>query len=124
MVRYPPSDSCEKLKDGLTALNYLEVSDREEIADVEEVSNNRVDTNCCLAYWNLCLTVIKNVKFLAERFLTVLQSCFFLCFSVFFFHILQNTLNFEQSSETHKRDTRHQDLYTLNMYRVSHKKDT
>lgn len=37
--RYPPSDACERLKDGLTALNYLEVSDREEIADVEEVCN-------------------------------------------------------------------------------------
>ena len=37
--RYPPSDACERLKDGLTALNYLEVSDREEITDVEEVRN-------------------------------------------------------------------------------------
>ena len=35
--RYPPSDACQKLKDGLTALNYLEVSDREEMSDVEEV---------------------------------------------------------------------------------------
>ena len=37
--RYPPSDACERLKDGLTALNYLELSDREEITDVEEVRN-------------------------------------------------------------------------------------
>ena len=36
-ARYPPSDACQKLKDGLTALNYLEVSDREEMSDVEEV---------------------------------------------------------------------------------------
>ena len=37
IVRYPPSDACERLKDGLTALNYLEVSDRDEMSDVEEV---------------------------------------------------------------------------------------
>ena len=37
LPRYPPSDACHKLKDGLTALNYLEVSDREEMSDVEEV---------------------------------------------------------------------------------------
>ena len=40
--RYPPSDACERLKDGLTALNYLEVSDREEITDVEEVHKKRI----------------------------------------------------------------------------------
>jgi len=33
--RFPPSDACERLKDGLTALNYLEVS--EDLSDIEEV---------------------------------------------------------------------------------------
>ena len=102
MVRYPPSDSCEKLKDGLTALNYLEVSDREEIADVEEVSNNRADTNCRLAYWILCLTVLQNVNFLAEMFLPILQSCFFHQIHHKSCKTLQ-TLN-NQVSHNHKRD--------------------
>ena len=75
MVRYPPSDSCEKLKDGLTALNYLEVSDREEIADVEEVSNNRTNTNCHFAFWILCLTVLQNFW----------QKGFYLSYSLAFF---------------------------------------
>ena len=35
MIRFPPSDACERLKDGLTALNYLEVS--EDLSDIEEV---------------------------------------------------------------------------------------
>lgn len=35
MTRFPPSDACERLKDGLTALNYLEVS--EDLSDIEEV---------------------------------------------------------------------------------------
>ena len=35
MPRFPPSDACERLKDGLTALNYLEVS--EDLSDIEEV---------------------------------------------------------------------------------------
>jgi len=33
--RFPPSDACEKLKDGLTALNYLEICD--DMGDVEEL---------------------------------------------------------------------------------------
>jgi len=35
--RFPPSDACERLKEGLSALNYLEVSEDEQLADLEEV---------------------------------------------------------------------------------------
>lgn len=38
--RHPPSDACDRLKDGLTALTYVEVSDREEATDMEEVINS------------------------------------------------------------------------------------
>ena len=37
--RHPPSDACDRLKDGLTALTYVEVTDREEATDMEEVNN-------------------------------------------------------------------------------------
>ena len=38
LPRYPPCDACEKLKDGLTALSYLDTaSEAEEAEDVEEV---------------------------------------------------------------------------------------
>ena len=36
--RHPPSDACDRLKDGLTALTYVEVTDREEASDMEEVN--------------------------------------------------------------------------------------
>ena len=38
LPRYPPCDACEKLKDGLTALSYLDTAqEAEEAEDVEEV---------------------------------------------------------------------------------------
>ena len=33
--RFPPSDACERLKDCLNALNFLEMS--EDLADIEEL---------------------------------------------------------------------------------------